>query len=64
MVMGGWFDQRKLSPTEMEIRGCTWGGSIIKTDIIAACGLHLEYCNGICTSEIQKVVVWRGKAQN
>ena len=64
LVMGGWFDQKKLSPVEVGIKGCTWGGSIIKSDIVAACGLHLEFRNGLRTSVIQKVVVCRGNAKN
>lgn len=64
LTMGGWFDHKKLSPVEMKVKGCTWGGSIIKTDIIAACGLHLEFDNGLRTSVIQKVAVCRGNSQN
>jgi hypothetical protein len=63
-ILGGWFDQQGLSPMKIGIRGCTWGGNIIKTDIIAACGLHLEFSNGLRTSTIQKVAVCRGHAQN
>lgn len=63
-VMGGWFDKKGLSPVEIEIRGCTWGGNIIKIDIIAACGLHLEFRDGLRTSVVQKVIVCRGNAKN
>jgi len=63
-IMGGWFDKKGLSPVEIGIRGCTWGGNFIKIDIIAACGLHLEFSNGLRTSVIQKVVVCQGNAQN
>ena len=38
-VSGGWFDKNDLSQATLTIRGCTWGGSIIKNDIVAACGL-------------------------
>ena len=64
LVMGGWFDKKGLSPVEIEIRGCTWGGNIIKIDIIAACGLHLEFRNGLRTTVVKKVVVCRGNAKN
>lgn len=64
LILGGWFDKNGLSPVEIGIRGCTWGGNFIKIDIIAACGLHLEFSNGLRTSVIQKVVVCQGNAQN
>jgi len=54
-VSGGWFDKNNLSPVTTTINGCTWGGSIIKTDIVAACGLHLEFGNKIVTSRINKI---------
>jgi len=58
-VSGGWFDRHGLSPMETEIAGCTWGGSVIKWDIVAACGLHLEFGNRVVTSRIRKVRVIR-----
>jgi len=58
-VSGGWFDRHGLSPMETEIAGCTWGGSVIKWDIMAACGLHLEFGNRVVTSRIRKVQVIR-----
>ena len=54
-VSGGWFDKNNLAPVKTTIHGCTWGGSIIKTDIIAACGLHLEFGNKVVTSKIKKI---------
>lgn len=56
-VSGGWFDRKGLSPTELGITGCTWGGSAIKIDIVAACGLRLEFANRLITSPIQKIIV-------
>ena len=53
-VSGGWFDQQGLSPSKVEINGCTWGGRAIKWDIVAACGLHLEFGNQVVTSRIKK----------
>jgi len=41
------------------IAGCTWGGSAIKEDIVAACGLHLEFGKRVVTSTIQKVSIFR-----
>ncbi|RPI72333.1 MAG: hypothetical protein EHM47_08490 [Ignavibacteriales bacterium] len=54
-VSGGWFDKNNLSPTTIAINGCTWGGSIIKNDIVASCGLHLEFGNKVVTSKIKKI---------
>jgi hypothetical protein len=64
MVSGGWFDKNKLSSAFITIRGCTWGGSIIKTDIVAACGLHVEFGNKVVTSRIKKIVHIRGFLKN
>ena len=54
-VSGGWFDKTYSSPLTTTINGCTWGGSIIKNDIVAACGLHLEFGNKVVTSRIKKI---------
>jgi len=54
-VSGGWFDKNNLAPATITIRGCTWGGSVIKNDIVAACGLHLEFGNKVVTSRIIKI---------
>jgi hypothetical protein len=54
-VSGGWFDKTNLSPATLTIRGCTWGGSVIKNDIVAACGLHLEFGNKVVKSRITKI---------
>ncbi len=58
-VSGGWFDRQGLSPCKTTINGCTWGGSAIKVDIVAALGLHLEFGNRLLSSPIQKVEVIR-----
>ncbi len=54
-VQGGWFDLRGLSPATITIRGCTWGGSAIYTDLIAAPGLFVEFGNDVLTTRIQRV---------
>jgi hypothetical protein len=54
-VSGGWFEKNNLSPAAITINGCTWGSSIIKNDIVAACGLHLEFGNKVVTSQIKKI---------
>ena len=58
-VRGGWFDRNRLSPVVTSIAGCTWGGSVIKRDVLAACGLHLEFGNRVLTSRIIEVLVIR-----
>ena len=64
LVSGGWFDRKGLSPTKASISGCTWGGSIIKVDTLAACGLRLEFGNRVLTTPIQKVFVVHGSGKN
>lgn len=56
-VSGGWFDKKGISPARMRISGCTWGGSTIQIDLIAACGLRIEFANRLVTSTIQKIFV-------
>ena len=58
-VSGGWFDQRALSPLRTTINGCTFGGSAIGHDIVAAPGLFLEFGNGVQTTRIQRVSIIR-----
>ena len=58
-VSGGWFDHRGLSPSKVEITGCTWGGRAVKLDVLAACGLHLEFGNQVVTSRIMDYQVIR-----
>jgi len=60
-VTGGWFDQRGLSPATTTINGCTWGGSAIKTDLLAGPGLFLEFGNTVVTSRIRSVHVIRAE---
>jgi hypothetical protein len=59
LVSGGWFDRKGLSPQKISIHGCTWGGSAIKHDIVAAQGLFLEFGNRVVTTRIQQVRVIR-----
>jgi len=61
-VSGGWFDREGVSPHKTTIHGCTWGGSAIKHDIVAACGLFLEFGNWVITTRIQKIRVIRREA--
>lgn len=57
VVSGGWFARKGLSPTRTTIVGCTWGGTAVKVDIVAACGLRLEFGNRLITSTIRKIFV-------
>lgn len=59
-ISGGWFDRQGLSPATISIAGCTWGGSAIKRDVVAARGLRLEFGNRVVTSPIREVRVIRG----
>ena len=56
-VSGGWFVQKGFSSSKVRITGCTWGGSLVKADIIAACGLCLEFGNRLITSPIREFYV-------
>jgi hypothetical protein len=58
-IRGGWFDRQGLSPVRISIAGCTWGGTVIRNDILAACGLHLEFGNRVVTSRIREFHVIR-----
>lgn len=64
IVSGGWFARKGLSPTKVSITGCTWGGSIIKVDTLAACGLRMEFGNRVITTTIRKVRVIRSGSKN
>jgi len=55
LISGGWFDRKGKSPMKIRINGCTWGGSVIKIDIVAACGLCLEFGNRVVTTPVQKI---------
>lgn len=63
-VWGGWFDRQGVSPVRLSIAGCTWGGSVIKHDIVAARGLRLEFGNRVVTSRIREIRVIRGDSKN
>jgi hypothetical protein len=64
LLSGGWFDRKGVSPATTAIRGCTLGGSTIKMDIVAACGLRLEFDNRVVTTPILKVSLVRLSSWN
>lgn len=57
---GGWFDRNGPSPQRVQVNGCTFGGRAIKTDIVAAPGLFLEFDNLVTTTRIRDAKVVRG----
>ena len=63
-VTGGWFDLHGLSPINIGINGCTWGGHAIKEDILAAHGLHLEFGNTVVTSRILQYQIVRYREES
>ncbi|HEV2387856.1 MAG TPA: hypothetical protein VGS20_11440 [Candidatus Acidoferrales bacterium] len=63
-VAGGWFERQGMSPSTLKINGCTWGGSAIKQDIVAARGLFLEFGNRVVTTRIRDVMLIRTDAAN
>ena len=63
-ITGGWFDRKGTSPMRVRINGCTWGGSAIKPNVAAACGLCLEFGNRVVTSPIRRILVLSGGEWN
>ena len=63
-VSGGWFDRKFGAPFRTTIAGCTWGGTVLKRDLVAACGMHLEFGNRVGTSTIQQVCHFRSRPLN
>ena len=64
VVSGGWFDHKGIGPLRIKIAGCTWGGSVIKVDVVAAVGLSVEFGNRVTTSPIQKIILIPRERQN
>lgn len=58
-VWGGWFARHGQVPIVVGINGCTWGGSVIYAEILAAPGLFLEFANGVTTTRIRSVQLLR-----
>ena len=59
-VAGGWFATSGAEDREVRISGCTWGGAVIHTRLVAAPGMFLEFDNGVRTTRIRDVRVIRG----
>jgi len=61
-VSGGWFDRMGMAPYDITINGCTWGGSALKQDVVAARGLFLEFGNQVLTTRIRSINVFLSEA--
>ena len=60
-VYGGWFDRQGPTPCKVSVSGCTWGGTAIKHDLLAARGLFLEFANQVKTTRIRDVRIVRSE---
>ena len=58
-VRGGWFDSNPDSPPTVTVNGCTFGGSAIAREILAAPGMFLEFGNSVLTTRILEARVMR-----
>ena len=58
-VTGGWFKQAGQDHSNVRVLGCTWGGSVIHTQLVAAPGMCVEFDNSVRTSRIQEVCLFR-----
>jgi hypothetical protein len=52
-VAGGWFASAAGASTRIRVTGCTWGGTAICTNLVAARGMFIEFGNGVRTSRIR-----------
>lgn len=57
LVSGGWFSRYSATPVAMTITGCTWGGSAILVDAVAAIGQRIEFANRVVTSPVSSFFV-------
>lgn len=59
-VAGGWFAAEHAEQRDVRVAGCTWGGAVIHTRLIAAVGMFLEFDNGVRTTRIREAQLIRG----
>ena len=59
VARGGWFERKKRDTREVRVVGCNWGGSCVDVRLVAAPGLRLEFTNGVVTSPVKRVAVFR-----
>jgi hypothetical protein len=57
LVSGGWYESHGRSPAAVDVHGCTYGGSAIRSDLVAAPGLFLELSDFVLTTRIRAVGV-------
>lgn len=60
-VSGGWFASAGTNGSDVRIAGCTWGGAAIHTRLVAAAGMFLEFDNGVRTTRIRDVRLFRSE---
>lgn len=58
-VTGGWFAAQGHD-RDVRVAGCTWGGAVIHTRLVAAVGMFLEFDNGVRTTRIREIKLIRG----
>jgi hypothetical protein len=62
VVSGGWFSSERADGQRRAVRGCTWGGSALLQQMVAAPGMCIEFDNGVRTTRAREVRVIRGAA--
>jgi hypothetical protein len=52
---GGWFSREGQTGKRVRVAGCTFGGSVLLTRMLAAPGMFLEFDNHVRTTRIREV---------
>lgn len=61
---GGWFDKKGYSPMRIGVNGATWGGSSIMPQVLAACGMSIEFRNKVKTSSVKSILIIPNRLTN
>jgi hypothetical protein len=61
---GGWFDKKGCAPMTIGVAGATWGGSAIMPQVLAACGMRVEFRNRLVTSPVKSIIIFRNASLN
>ena len=64
VVTGGWFDRNGSSPHRTRVVGATLGGSAVAMNLLAACGMRVEFGNRVITSTVRRLVVFKQPTLN
>lgn len=64
VVWGGWFRRKGMDGARVRVTGSTFGGCAVRTDLLAACGLCVEFGNRVVTSRVKSIVVLAAAALN